>query len=393
MDFLYSTEQAALKARARSLTTQLTAYEDECENLGHLAQESRAEVKNIVLESGFNAMNAPAKLGGAGLSWLDQMVVEEEFGGLTNGLWAAVWRPTAALLLAATPEQRDRYLVPEIRGDRFGGRAVTEPGAGSDPSQITTTAERTPTGYRINGEKWFVTLGDIADYFVLLARTAPDAQPTMFLVDRNLPGVQMARNPQYTHRFAYAHPHFRFVDVDVPADAVLGSVGDGFRLSQATFFEERMLVAAHAVGAAERALTLATDWARERVQGGDRIIRHQMIQAMLADSAIDVAVNRVFVHQIAADIDRGCELKTLNAKVAMAKISATEAAGRVADRAVQILGGRGYMRDNPVERINRDVRVDRIWMGTSEVQRLVVANELDKRGTSGLLHFAGKSAS
>ncbi|WP_370942306.1 acyl-CoA dehydrogenase family protein [Amycolatopsis sp. cg5] len=393
MEFAYSKRHAELRQRATELVKQLSSYEDECEWNGSLSPESRQSVRAIALDSGLASMNAPVELGGAGLSWLEQVVVEEELGKLTNGLWAAVWRPTAALLLASTPEQRERYLVPEIRGARFGGRAVTEPTAGSDPRQIATTAVRTGGGYRISGEKWFVTLGDIADYFVLLAVVQPDNAPTMFLVDKNLPGVECVEVPRYTHQFAFAHPHFRFTDVEVGADAVLGTVGGGLQLSQATFFEERVLVAAHAVGAAERALTLASDWARQRVQGGDRIIRHQLIQAMLADSAIELALNRTFVHQVAWDIDRGHDLKTLNAKVAMAKVSATESAGRIADRAVQIFGGRGYIRDNPVERVYRDVRVDRIWMGTSEVQRLVIANEIDKRGISGLVHFAEQGGS
>ncbi|WP_190812832.1 acyl-CoA dehydrogenase family protein [Saccharopolyspora pogona] len=393
MEFAYSARLAELKRRAGDLTKQLMSYEDECERNGSLSEESRYRVKALVLDSGLAAMNAPVDLGGAGLSWLEQIVVEEELGQLTNGLWAAVWRPTAAALLASTAAQREQYLIPEVRGLRFGGRAITEPAGGSDLRRIATTAVRTTKGYRINGEKWFVTLGDVADYFVLLAVAQPDNAPTMFLVDKDLPGVECVEVPRYTHQFAFAHPHFRFTDVEVGEDAVLGAVGDGLRLSQATFSEERIVLAAHAVGAAERALALASDWARERVQGGDRIIRHQLVQSMLADSAIDVAVNRTFVHRLAWDVDRRSDLKTLNAKIAMAKIAATEAAGRVADRAVQIFGGRGYLRENPVERIYRDVRLDRIWMGTSEVQRLVVANEIDKRGISTLVHFSGADRS
>jgi acyl-CoA dehydrogenase len=386
MEFSHSSDHVALKARAKELVKKLMPYEDECEFGGGLWPGSRAKVKQLVLESGFNAMNAPAAWGGAGLSWLQQVVVEEEFGRLTNGLWAAVWRPTAAAVSRCTPEQRERYLIPENHGKRFGGRAITEPEAGSDLRQIATTAVRTERGFRINGRKWFVTLGDVADYFIVLAMVRPGDAPTMFFIDKDAPGVEPVSDPSYTHNFAYAHPNFSFTDVEVGADAVLGKEGEGFRLTQETFFEERLLVAAHAVGAAERALEHAADWARDRAQGGDRIIRHQLIQAMLADSAIDVAVNRAFVHQLAWEVDQGGDPRTLNAKVAMAKISATEAAGRVADRAVQIFGGRGYLRTNPVERIYRDVRVDRIWMGTSEVQRITVANEIDKHGLSGLIH-------
>jgi butyryl-CoA dehydrogenase len=391
MEFSYSADLVDLKARSRDLANKLMAYEDESERGGGLSPGSREKIKRIVLDSGFNAMNAPTAWGGAGLTWMQQAVVEEEFGRLTNGLWAAVWRPTAAALKYSSPQQRERYLIPEIHGKRFGGRAITEPEAGSDLRHLVTTAVRNGHGYRITGEKWFVTLGDIADYFLVLAMVQPDNAPTMFLVDRDAPGVELLSVPHYTHNFAYAHPNFSFTDVEVGPDAVLGEVGEGFRLTQETFFEERVLVAAHAVGAAERALSHATDWAGKRTQGGDRIIKHQLIQAMLADSAIDIAVNRTFVHQLAWEIDRGGDPRTLNAKVAMAKISATEAAGRVADRAVQIFGGRGYLRSNPVERVYRDVRVDRIWMGTSEIQRIMVANEIEKRGLPGLIHFSAET--
>jgi butyryl-CoA dehydrogenase len=388
VDFLYEANLVALKSRARELADQLMAYEDECELGDGLSGDSREEIKKLVLASGFNAMNAPTRWGGAGLTWLQQVAVEEELGRLTNGLWAAVWRPTAAALTRCTPEQRERYLLPEIRGDRFGARAVTEPDAGSDLRLLATTAVRCGGGYRISGQKWFVTLGDVADYLIVLAVVQPGGAPAMFLVDKDAPGVEEIERPSYSHNFAYAHPNFSLTEVEVGADAVLGRVGEGFQLVQETFLEERVLVAIHAIGAAGRALELATGWAERRVQGGDRLIRHQLVQAMLADSAIDVAVHRTFVHQVAWELDRGGDPKTLNAKVAMAKIAATEAGGRVADRAVQIFGGRGYRRDNPVERIHRDARLDRIWMGTSEIQRILVGNEIEKRGLAGLAGYA-----
>ncbi len=210
--------------------------------------------------------------------------------------------------------------------------------------------------------------------------------PTLFLVDKDLPGVRLKRVPRYMHTFVYEHPEYVFEGVEVGRDAVLGEVGGGYDLTRSWFTEERLMIGARTVGAAERALALATEWTRERVQGGRPLIEHQLIQAMLADSAVDIAVNRAFVHQVAWEFDRGGDRKTLHAKAAMAKLSASEAAGRVIDRAVQIFGGRGYMRDYPVERLYRELRVDRIWEGTSEIQRLVIANEIGKRGL-GLLDF------
>ena len=166
---------------------------------------------------------------------------------------------------------------------------------------------------------------------------------------------------------------------------MLGGVGEGYELTRDWFVEERLMIGARAVGAAERALRVATDWAAERVQGGGPIVGHQLIQGMIADSVVDIATNRALVRQVAWEADQGLSRKLLHAKAAVVKLAAAEAAGRVVDRAVQILGGRGYMRENPCERLYRDLRVDRIWEGTSEIQRLIIGNEVAKRGLDGIL--------
>ena len=166
---------------------------------------------------------------------------------------------------------------------------------------------------------------------------------------------------------------------------MLGEIGEGYELTRDWFVEERLMIAARATGAAERALRLASEWADGRVQGGKPIAEHQLIAAMIADSATEIALNRALVYQVAWEADAGLPRKLLHAKAAMTKLAASEAAGRVVDRAVQIFGGRGYMRENPVERLYRDIRVDRIWEGTSEIQRLVIANEARKRGLDDLL--------
>jgi acyl-CoA dehydrogenase len=187
----------------------------------------------------------------------------------------------------------------------------------------------------------------------------------------------------------YEHPEFAFRDVEVGPEHVLGEIGGGYDLTRDWFTAERLMIGARTIGAAERALSLALDWARTREQGGDVLIDHQLVQGMLADSAVEIAANRALVHQVAWEFGNGGARKTLHAKAAMVKLSASEAAGRVVDRAVQIFGGRGYMRDYPVERLYRELRVDRIWEGTSEVQRLVIANELNKRGHESLLSLPG----
>jgi acyl-CoA dehydrogenase len=387
MDYGYSPRLLELKERAAALAARFMVHEQDCEDCGGLAAEVLAGMRDDVIAAGLQGFNMPVEWGGAGLSVLEQVVVQEELGKLTNGLWDVVWRPANALA-ACTPEQRERWLVPCIRGDRRDAVAITEPDAGSDPQGLVTRAERAGGRYRLSGEKWFVTCGDCADFLLVLA-LVPDAGPTMFLVDKDLPGVELVRAPRFMHAFVFEHPEFRFYDVDLGPETVLGEVGRGYDLTRSWFTAERIWIGARAVGAAERALTLAADWARRRVQHGRPIIEFQLVQAMLADSAVDVATNRALVHQVAWEFDAGGDRKTLHAKAAMVKLAASEAGGRVADRAVQIFGGRGYMREQPVERLYRDLRLDRIWEGTSEIQRVVIANEINKRGLSGLLSFRG----
>jgi len=385
MDFAYSPRLRDLKERAAGLTDRLMGYEEACEFRGGPSAEELASMRKDVLFFGLQAINMPVEWGGAGLSVLEQVVVQEELGKLTNGLWDVVWRP-ANILTACTPDQRERWLEPCIRGNRRDAVAITEAESGSSPQHPATTAERVGDRFRLNGNKWFVTVGDHADFLLVLA-TVPGGGPTMFLVDKDLPGVEIKRSPQFMHNFVFAHPEFSFHDVDLGPETVLGPVGGGYELTRAWFTAERIWIGARATGAAERALKLATDWARQRRQGPQPIIEFQLVQAMLADSAVDIATTRALVHQVAWEFDAGGDLKTLHAKAAMVKLAAAEAAGRVVDRAVQIFGGRGYMREQPVERLYRDVRLDRIWEGTSEIQRLIIANELNKRGLSGLLSF------
>ncbi|SCK05292.1 Acyl-CoA dehydrogenases [Streptomyces sp. SceaMP-e96] len=192
----------------------------------------------------------------------------------------------------------------------------------------------------------------------------------------------MTRVPRFMHSAVNGHPEFTFTDVFVPDDDVLGGVGNGYELTKEWFTDERLMIAARTTGAAERALGLARDRSVERRQFGSPIADFQLVQGMLADCAVDIAVNRAYTHQVAWEADQpGTDRKTLHAKAAIAKLAASEAAGRVIDRCVQIFGGRGYDRSYPVERLYRELRVDRIWEGTSEIQRLIIAGELVKRGT------------
>jgi len=384
VDLTLSADQEDLCARARAVTAGIMAHEERCEERNGLPADTHAQIVELVREQALNAINMPAEWGGQGLSILDQVLVQEELGQLTNALWDTVWRPANALR-ACTPAQREQYLLPAIRGERRDCFAVTEERAGSDPSLIATTAERVDGGFRINGEKWFVTVGDVADFLIVLVLVLPERAPTLFLIDKDRPGVRVLRTPRYMHTFVYEHPEFGFEDVRVPDSAVLGDVGAGYDLTREWFVEERLMIAARAVGAAERALRSAVDWAREREQFGHAILDYQLIQGMVADSVVDIVTNRALVRQVGWEADHGLDRRLLHSKEAVVKLSASEAAGRVVDRALQIHGGRGYMRENPCERLYRDLRVDRIWEGTSEIQRLIIANEVIKRGLDGML--------
>ncbi len=386
MDLTLTPRQLHLKEQAAALTKVIMQYEDECEANNGLSAETHAVLRQAVLDHELQAINMPEEWGGAGLSILEQAIVQEQLGRLTGALWDVVWRPANALR-ACTAEQRERYLLPDIRGERRDAVAVTEADAGSDPLALETTAVRDGDSYLLNGDKWFVTVGDTADFLIVLALV--DGAPTTFLVDKDLPGVRVVRVPRFTHTFVYEHPEFAFEDVKVPADCVLGKIGQGYDLIRDWFVEERLMIAARTIGAATRATELAAEWANSRVQFGQPISRFQLVQAMLADNVVDVATNRALLYQVAWEADQGVDRKTLHAKAAMVKLSASEASGRAADRAVQIFGGRGYMRDNPVERLFRELRVDRIWEGTSEIQRVIIGNEIAKRGVGDVLSYLG----
>jgi alkylation response protein AidB-like acyl-CoA dehydrogenase len=393
VDLAYTADQVALQQRAAGYARLLFEHEESVESSGgHLDPVVQRELEQAARDAGLWAINMPVEWGGAGLSVVDRLIVQEQIGKATNCLWDFCWWP-ANVLAYGTDEQRERYLLPLIRGDRREAFAITEPEAGSDPGGIRTTATRVDDGWRIDGEKWFVTCGDVADFLIVHANAVTTegeaGEPTLFLVDKDLAGVDILHTPRFMHTTVFGHPQIGFDGVVVPESAVLGAVGQGFELTKEWFVEERLSIAARAIGAAERGLELARDWAVERRQFGAPIADFQLVQAMLADSAVDIAVNRAYYHQVAAEIDAGGDRRQMHAKASIAKLSASEAAGRVIDRCVQVFGGRGYDRANPVERMYRELRVDRIWEGTSEIQRLIVANELVKRGTGVLRMPAG----
>jgi len=214
-----------------------------------------------------------------------------------------------------------------------------------------------------------------------------ERRPALFIVDKHLPGVEMTDDPDFTHNFPYRHPEYTFTDVRLPASSVLGEVGQGFDLTGEWFIEERVHIAARCCGACDRLIELGTEWALDREQFGTRIFDHQAIAFMLADCAAETTAARLLTYYVGDLYDSGADPKLVHAKASMAKLIASETAGRVADRVVQIFGGRGYMRRNPAERLWRELRVDRIWEGTSEIQRLVISRGLERRGVPKILEL------
>jgi len=383
MDIRLSTADRELQEKAREFTEQvLLPLEDECEENDGLTPESAAAAKQAVLDWDFHAINHAEPDGGRGHDLFAQMLIEEQWGRATGALWDIPWRPSIPLA-AGTEEQKDRFLRPACRGERRDAYAITEEGAGSDPTMVETTATRDGETWTITGEKWHVTSGDVADFFLLHTHVDGDpAKATIFLVDKDAPGVRLVRTPAYMHTFVFEHPIFAFEDVHVGDDRILGEIGQGFELTKDWFVEERSMIGARTVGAATRALELSLDFAKVRRQFGQPIVDFQAVEFMLADMAAELMAAKSMLYRVCWQGARGgADRKELHAMAGAVKLVCSETAGRIVDKAVQIHGGRGYMREQPVERLWRELRVDRIWEGTSEIQRMVIGNELRKRGT------------
>jgi acyl-CoA dehydrogenase len=382
VDLRLSPSDVELKLKARAFTEQhLFPYELQCEEENGLPDETIVAMKEAVLASELNAINHDPQDGGRGLDLFQQVLVQEELGKSTGALWDVVWRPSIPLKWC-TEAQKEEYLRPACRGVRRDCYAITEETAGSDAAGIVTTAVRDGDGFVIDGEKWYVTVGDVADFILVHAHIDGDAQkPTVFIVDKDLPGVEVVRTPRYMHTFVFEHPIFRFTGVRVGADKVLGEIGQGYELTKDWFVEERLMIGARTVGASIRALELSNTFANERAAFGRTLSDHQGVEFMLADMAAEIMAAKSLLYRVAGDAAAGCLSRgQLHGQAAAVKLVCSETAGRVIDKAVQIHGGRGYMREQPVERLWRELRVDRIWEGTSEIQRVIIGRELRKRG-------------
>jgi acyl-CoA dehydrogenase len=390
MNYPMTQEDRAIQAKARTFVdAELIPHEVEAEmNGGGISEELRDRHHTMALDLGLYAMNMPKALGGSGWTVFQQALVSEQIGRVTNALGWCVHTPPAWMPSVATEHQIETWLKPTIRGEKHECYAITEENAGSDVDALSATAERVGDQYVLNGVKWHVTSYNQAAFAFFQAKLVggPHAgDHAMFIVDLPSDGVSVVRTPAYTHQYADHHPIVEFKDVRVPAANLVGEEGDGMNFTYEWFRYERLMIAARCCGAAERLIEEASAFAQERVQFGEAIASFQAIQFFLADSLTELWAARLMTYRTAQGIDEGVDLKVQHAQCSMAKLYASEMAGRVADRAVQIFGGRGYMRENVAERFYREVRVDRIWEGTSEIQRVIIASQLYKRGLAPLI--------
>ena len=383
-----SDEDLRIQARARTFADELIPLEVEAEmNGGDLPKDVVAAHKARAIELGLFATNMPVELGGGGCTSLQQVLVQEQVGRVTNALGWVAATPPSWLPGVATSYQLDRFVLPTVRGEREECYAITEESAGSDVDGIVATARRDGDDYLLDGEKWHVTSYNTADYAFFQGKLAGgdhDGEHAMFLVDLPSPGVTVVRTPAYTHTISHHHPIVRFTDVRVPATHLVGAEGDGMSFAYEWFRFERMMVAARCLGGAQRLVDEITAFAKDREVQGRPIASLGAIQGMLADSLTELFAARALVYETARGVDAGADVKVQHAQCSMAKLYASEMAGRVADRAVQIFGGRGYMRENVAERFFRELRVERIWEGTSEVQRSIISDQMIKRGPTAL---------
>jgi acyl-CoA dehydrogenase len=390
MNFALTPSARAWQAKIRRFVDEeLIPFEVEAEmNGGAIPAVALARHERMALDLGLSRLDAPAAQGGLGLPILDQVAIAEQIGRVTNALGWCYGEAQSWMFEACSADQIDRYIKRLMRGERHFCYAITEAEAGSNVDDIATTAERRGDHYVLNGEKWHVTSANLADTMLVQAKIAggaKDGAHALFFAARDAPGVSDRRNPSYTHTYRHHHPIVTLSAVAVPVEDRIGGEGDGMGFTHAWFRRERLMIAARCCGAAERLIEAATDFAKTRRIGGETLAGFQLIQAMLADSVADLHAARLVTYEAAAAHDSGLDAKTLHARCSLAKLIASEAAFRIADRAVQIFGGRGYMRENVAERFFRELRVDRIWEGTSEIQKLIIANALVKRGLGGMI--------
>ena len=359
----------------------LQPHEIEAElNNGELSKELTLRNKKKAIELGFTAIDVPQSYGGLGLSMVEQVAIWEQLGRVTNALSWCFPEAQSWMFDACSDEQIQEYILPLMEGKRKDCYAITESGSGSDVANLESTAKKTTDGYVLNGEKWYVTSANLADYFWFQAYIPEEDEDALFLVDKDTEGIEMIASPLFSHTYAAHHPTYKFENVIVNNNQRVGKPGDGMSFTHSWFRHERLMIGARSCGAAARLIEEAKQFAEERIVDGKPLIEKQIIQFMLAESATELWASRLMTFEAAKADDDQMDVKMLHNRCSMVKLYVSEAANRIADRALQIFGGRGYMRENVAERFFRELRCDRIWEGTSEIQKLIIARALQKRG-------------
>lgn len=381
MHFGLTEEQRMIVDTTRAFVeTELYPHESLVERTGHLPLELIREIQKKSMDAGLYAANMPEEVGGAGLDTLSWLLYERELGRANYALhWTCVARPSN-ILLAGTAEQRERYLMPCIRGETWDCLAMTEPGAGSDLRGMKASARQEGGDWILNGTKHFISHADLAGFTIAFMATGEEATPrgpkkriTAFFVDKGTPGFTVREGYRNVSHRGYTNAVLEFDDCRVPADNVLGEVHRGFEVANQWLGATRLQVASTCLGRARRALDHALGWAAERRQFGQQIGKFQGVSFKLADMALELKAAELLTWEAGWKFDQG---SVSDADMAMAKLKATESLAMIADEAIQIHGGMGLMDELPLERIWRDARVERIWEGTSEIQRHIISREL-----------------
>lgn len=382
MDFSISEEaRLILQTVSRFVAEELQPLEVEIDRTGIMPPETAKAVFEKSRALGLYGMNMPVEFGGAGLNAVDMCLIEEQIGQTSDILVRRAFGDIYEILLACEGSQIDRWLKPAVSGERISSLAITEPEAGSDAAGIKTRAVREGDGWRLNGHKHFISDGGISDFFIVSAVTDPDAGArgiSIFLVDGDSPGFTVGRDQPMMGLRGTTHVELFFEDIKLGPENLLGPEGRGLNLALETLGRIRLAhIGARSIGMASRVLDLMIEHARDRRQFGQPIGDFQMIQTMLADSALEINAARHTILDTAWQIDQGRDPRE---KISMSKIFGPETFCRVADRAVQVFGGLGFCKDLPIERFYRDSRITRIYDGTSEIHRMVIARSLLKNG-------------
>ena len=380
MHFGLTEEQEMIVSTVRSFVEkEIYPHEDMVERTGEVPPDLAKEIKQKVIDLGFYACNFPEEVGGAGLSHLDFTLVERELGRGSMALTHFFGRPQN-ILMACTPEQRERYLLPAVRGERMDALAMTEPGAGSDVRGMQCSATRDGGDWVVNGTKHFISGADHADFFIVFIATGVDETPkgpkkriTCFLVDRGHPGFEVREGYSSVSHKGYKNCILYFDNCRLPDAQVLGQVDGGFDVMNTWLYATRLTVAAFCVGRARRVFDYALNYAAERRQFGQQIAKFQGVSFQIADMITEIDAADWLTLAAAWRLDQGLEA---NREIASAKLYASEMLARVTDTTLQVFGGMGLMADFPIERFWRDARVERIWDGTSEIQRHIISRDL-----------------